>query len=245
MLRNYLNNIFCSHFEYLFEHYSTLFIESVTFSVIETVAVYLQSPRKKAFPENKSNFSIWSLWLSQIVIWLLQLRQPSIEFDSYFLIQLKIHATSILFKLKEYSVDPSILQEQSFLYDYSEISSCPNTAAVAAPAPAPIPEVAVVMVQRPDVVSRQRSKFPLALKQKVILKYHLFQEKYPGRAREVTLKFFLKDGVRLTNLKAFLSQDGKIMFEDSNLEDRSKIRTADSYLLQIEQHIENHQNNRC
>ncbi|CAL6082118.1 Hypothetical_protein [Hexamita inflata] len=123
----------------------------------------------------------------------------------------------------EYSVDPSILQEQSFLNDYSEIPSCPNTAVVAAPASAPIPEVAVVMVQRPDVVSRQRSKFPLALKQKVILKYHLFQEKYPGRAREVTLKFFLKDGVRLTNLKAFLSQEGKIMFEDSNLEDISKI----------------------
>ncbi|CAL5996781.1 Hypothetical_protein [Hexamita inflata] len=52
----------------------------------------------------------------------------------------------------------------------------PNIATVAAPASALIPEVAVVMVQRPDVVSRQRSKFPIALKQNVILKYHLFQK---------------------------------------------------------------------
>ncbi|CAL5999206.1 Hypothetical_protein [Hexamita inflata] len=86
--------------------------------------------------------------------------------------------------------------------------------------------------------------FPQLLNSK-FQQYHLFQEKYPGRAREVTLKLFLKDGVRLTNLKAFLSQEGKIMLEDSNLEDISKIRTADSYLLQIEQHLENHQNNLC
>ncbi|CAL6054220.1 Hypothetical_protein [Hexamita inflata] len=39
-----------------FTYYSTLFVESITFSVIETVTVYLQSPRKKAFPENKSSF---------------------------------------------------------------------------------------------------------------------------------------------------------------------------------------------
>ncbi|CAL6093225.1 Hypothetical_protein [Hexamita inflata] len=108
----------------------------------------------------------------------------------------------------EYSVDPSILQEQSFLHDYSEISSCPNTAAVVAP-------VVVVMVQRPDVVSRQRSKFPIALKQNVILKYHLFQEKSCRDIdRQLQSTYFLK---------AFMSQEGKIMLEDSNFEHRSKI----------------------
>ncbi|CAL6010603.1 Hypothetical_protein [Hexamita inflata] len=86
--------------------------------------------------------------------------------------------------------------------------------------------------------------FPLLLNRRQFQSI-ICSKKSIGRAREVTLKFYLKNGVRLTNLKAFLSQEGKIMLEDSNLEDKTKIRTADSYLLQIEQHLDNHQNNRC